>query len=178
MTPPSGSWRTTRVAVFTALERLTPTGLRDYRTGDLLGRLVDDVDGLQDLYLRIAVPVAAGSTVGLLTVVGIGWASPLAGVRPASVWAWLVAWSRGGALAPEPRAAAAGSAARSEPGRGAWTPSRAAPTCWPAVPGPSAGRLDRIDGRLSRATRAEARVAGPAAAYGHLASGATCSAAS
>jgi thiol reductant ABC exporter CydC subunit len=70
----------TRVRVFTALERLAPTGLRDYRSGDLLGRLVDDVDGLQDLYLRVGVPVAAGGLVGAGSVIGLGWAQPLAGV--------------------------------------------------------------------------------------------------
>jgi thiol reductant ABC exporter CydC subunit len=69
----------TRVRVFTALERLAPTGLRDYRSGDLLGRLVDDVDGLQDLYLRIGVPVAAGGLVGAGSVAALGWAEPLAG---------------------------------------------------------------------------------------------------
>ena len=63
---------TTRVRLFTALERLVPADLGDYRSGDLLRRLVDDVDGLQDLYLRVVVPVAAGSAVGIGAVVGIG----------------------------------------------------------------------------------------------------------
>ncbi|MFL6099418.1 MAG: thiol reductant ABC exporter subunit CydC [Actinomycetales bacterium] len=66
----------TRVLLYSALEGLTPVGIGAYRSGDLLARLVDDVDAIQDLYLRVAVPVAAGTAVGLGAVVGLGWAAP------------------------------------------------------------------------------------------------------
>lgn len=168
------SLATTRVAVFTALERLTPAGLGDYRRGDLLGRLVEDVDGLQDLYLRIMVPIAAGSTVGLLTVIGVGWASPLAGVALALglvLAGGVVPWWSSRAAA---RATAAGSAARSELTVAVLD---AVDGCADLLACGAEGRqlaaLDRIDSRLSRATRAEARVAGLAAAAGSLTSGAT-----
>lgn len=46
-----------RVAVFQRLERLAPAGLRTTRRGDLLSRLVADVDSLQDYFLRRLLPV-------------------------------------------------------------------------------------------------------------------------
>ncbi|CAM5629602.1 hypothetical protein SGLAM104S_10290 [Streptomyces glaucescens] len=46
----------TRVAVYRRLERLAPAGLRTTRRGDLLSRLVADVDALQDYWLRWLLP--------------------------------------------------------------------------------------------------------------------------
>ncbi len=57
-----------RVRVYTALERLAPAGLPAFRRGDLLGRLVSDVDDAQHLFLRALVPPAIGVTVCLATV--------------------------------------------------------------------------------------------------------------
>jgi ATP-binding cassette subfamily C protein CydCD len=69
-----------RVGVFRRLERLAPGGLGGTRRGDLLSRLVADVDGVQDYYLRWVLP-AVGAAV---TVVGAaaftGWLLPAAGV--------------------------------------------------------------------------------------------------
>jgi ATP-binding cassette subfamily C protein CydC len=49
-----------RVAIYRRLERLAPAGLRAFRSGDLLTRLVSDVDSVQDLFIRgIAAPLAA-----------------------------------------------------------------------------------------------------------------------
>ena len=49
-----------RVRAFQRLERLAPAGLRTIGPGDLLARLVSDVDATQDLFLRgVAPPVAA-----------------------------------------------------------------------------------------------------------------------
>ena len=57
-----------RVRVYERLERLAPAGLPAFRSGDLLARLVDDVDAVQDLLLRVLPPylvaVLAGGTVG------------------------------------------------------------------------------------------------------------------
>src|SRR5690606_5417762 len=50
-----------RAAVVARLERLLPdsaTGPRSLSTGDLLARLVGDVDTLQDLWARVVVPAA------------------------------------------------------------------------------------------------------------------------
>lgn len=69
-----------RVAVYERLERLSPAGLGDYRRGDLLARLVGDVDSSVDLVVRVLLPVTSGLAAGGLAV-AIGWSLlPAAGV--------------------------------------------------------------------------------------------------
>ena len=51
-----------RLWLYDRLEPLSPAGLAGWRSGDLLARATDDVDTLQDLYLRSLLPVAV--TVG------------------------------------------------------------------------------------------------------------------
>ncbi|QNP64163.1 thiol reductant ABC exporter subunit CydD [Streptomyces genisteinicus] len=53
-----------RVAVFRRLERISPAGLAPRRRGDLLSRLVADVDALQDYWLRWLLPAGAAAVVG------------------------------------------------------------------------------------------------------------------
>jgi thiol reductant ABC exporter CydC subunit len=53
-----------RVAVYERLERLAPAGSAAFRSGDLLSRLVSDVDALQDLWLRVLLPYAVAAVVG------------------------------------------------------------------------------------------------------------------
>jgi ATP-binding cassette, subfamily C, bacterial CydC len=53
-----------RVAVYRRLERLAPTGLREFRSGDLLARLVSDVDSAQELFVRGVTPPLAAALVG------------------------------------------------------------------------------------------------------------------
>src|ERR1700755_2515111 len=49
-----------RVRISRRLERLAPAGLEEFSSGDLLARLVSDVDATQDLFIRgIAAPLAA-----------------------------------------------------------------------------------------------------------------------
>ncbi|WP_412102830.1 thiol reductant ABC exporter subunit CydC [Plantactinospora sp. KLBMP9567] len=50
------------------------------RSGDLLSRLVSDVEAVQDLLLRVLVPGAAATIVGLLAVAGASAVDPLAGL--------------------------------------------------------------------------------------------------
>ncbi|AOP50422.1 thiol reductant ABC exporter subunit CydC [Streptomyces lydicus] len=52
-----------RTRVYEALVPLAPAGTPAFRGGDLLTRLVDDVDAVQDLLLRVLIPVAAGCAV-------------------------------------------------------------------------------------------------------------------
>ncbi|RKN38035.1 thiol reductant ABC exporter subunit CydD [Streptomyces hoynatensis] len=52
-----------RVSVYRRLERLAPAGLGRARRGDLLSRLVADVDALQDYFLRWLLPAAVALTV-------------------------------------------------------------------------------------------------------------------
>ena len=50
-----------RVAIWRRLEALAPAGLLGFRSGDLLARLVGDVDATQDLFVRgITPPITAG----------------------------------------------------------------------------------------------------------------------
>ncbi|SCF64088.1 thiol reductant ABC exporter subunit CydD [Streptomyces sp. Ncost-T10-10d] len=69
-----------RVAVYRGLERIAPAGLRRTRRGDLLSRLVADVDALQDYWLRWLLPVGTAVVVGAATAGFIGWLLPAAGV--------------------------------------------------------------------------------------------------
>lgn len=69
----------TRVAVYRRLERLAPAGLRSARRGDLLSRLVADVDALQDYWLRWLLPASAAAFVGAGAVGFTAWLLPEAG---------------------------------------------------------------------------------------------------
>ncbi|MFB4423183.1 thiol reductant ABC exporter subunit CydD [Streptomyces sp. QL37] len=68
-----------RVAVYRGLERVAPAGLRATRRGDLLSRLVSDVDALQDYWLRWLLPAATALLVGTGAVAFTGWLLPEAG---------------------------------------------------------------------------------------------------
>ncbi|MGA5426416.1 thiol reductant ABC exporter subunit CydD [Streptomyces koyangensis] len=70
----------TRVAVFRRLERLAPAGLRGARRGDLLSRLVADVDALQDYWLRWLLPAGWAALVSTVSVLFMAWLLPSAGV--------------------------------------------------------------------------------------------------
>jgi thiol reductant ABC exporter CydC subunit len=69
-----------RVDVYRRLERLAPAGLPAFRGGDLLVRLLDDVDALQDLLLRVIPPFAIAALVGAATVTLVWWMLPTAGL--------------------------------------------------------------------------------------------------
>ncbi|MFE9836067.1 thiol reductant ABC exporter subunit CydD [Streptomyces sp. NPDC005551] len=69
----------TRVAVYRRLERLAPAGLRTTRRGDLLSRLVADVDALQDYWLRWLLPAGAALLVSAASVGFTAWLLPEAG---------------------------------------------------------------------------------------------------
>ncbi|MFI8850678.1 thiol reductant ABC exporter subunit CydD [Streptomyces sp. NPDC053499] len=68
-----------RVTVYRRLERLAPAGLKDKARGDLLTRLVADVDALQDYFLRWLLPVTVAGTVGVAAVAFTAWLLPAAG---------------------------------------------------------------------------------------------------
>ncbi len=67
-----------RVDVYERLERLAPLGLPAFRSGELLSRLVQDVDSLQDLLLRVVPPFAIALLVGAGTVALVWWMLPAA----------------------------------------------------------------------------------------------------
>ncbi|WP_374225181.1 thiol reductant ABC exporter subunit CydD [Streptomyces sp. ISL-98] len=68
-----------RVAVYRRLERIAPAGLRETRRGDLLSRLVADVDALQDYWLRWLLPAGTALVVGAGAVGFTAWLLPEAG---------------------------------------------------------------------------------------------------
>ncbi|MFF3323242.1 thiol reductant ABC exporter subunit CydD [Streptomyces sp. NPDC002889] len=68
-----------RVSVYRRLERIAPAGLRRARRGDLLSRLVADVDALQDYWLRWLLPAGTAAVVGAASVTFTAWLLPEAG---------------------------------------------------------------------------------------------------
>jgi ATP-binding cassette, subfamily C, bacterial CydC len=105
-----------RVRIYQRLERLAPAGLAAFRSGDLLARLVSDVDTTQDVFLRgigpplVAIAVGAGAVTAALFLL-----APAAGVLAAGLLA-------AGALVPWLAATRARLAARrSAPARGEFT---------------------------------------------------------
>ena len=69
-----------RVRVYERLEALAPAGLPGFRRGDLVARVVDDVDSLQDVVLRVIQPFAVAIIVGSATVAALWWFLPQAGL--------------------------------------------------------------------------------------------------
>ena len=69
-----------RVWLYDRLEPLAPAGLRAWRSGDLLSRAIEDVDTLQDLYLRGLLPVVVTVAAATLAVVVVGVLLPVAGL--------------------------------------------------------------------------------------------------
>ncbi|MBI5087883.1 MAG: thiol reductant ABC exporter subunit CydC [Actinobacteria bacterium] len=76
-----------RVATVERLERIVPArstrhGLADdpLRSGELLARFVGDVDGLQDLWVRVVLPYGAAAIVGAGSVVLVAVLVPAAGL--------------------------------------------------------------------------------------------------
>ncbi len=69
-----------RVSVYERLERLAPLGLPAFGSGDLLARLIGDIDSLQDLLLRVVPPFAIALLVGAATVGLVWWMLPAAGL--------------------------------------------------------------------------------------------------
>jgi len=55
-----------RVTVFEALSPLAPARLRAHRSGDLVSRLVDDVDSLDNFYVRVLGPSIAAALTAIL----------------------------------------------------------------------------------------------------------------
>ncbi|HEX7586675.1 MAG TPA: thiol reductant ABC exporter subunit CydC, partial [Anaerolineae bacterium] len=58
-----------RVWFYTAIEPLAPAGLLKYRSGDLLGRIVGDVETLQNFYVRVLAPPLVAILIGAFMVV-------------------------------------------------------------------------------------------------------------
>ncbi len=57
-----------RVRFYRHLEPLAPTGLAEFRRGDLLARMIGDVDAVQDLSLRVLQPAAVAAAAAAVSV--------------------------------------------------------------------------------------------------------------
>ena len=68
-----------RSDAYRRLERLAPAGLAEYRSGDLVARLVADIDSLADVWLRVLLPYAVVGIVGAGAVLLVAFLVPLAG---------------------------------------------------------------------------------------------------
>ena len=102
-----------RVAIWRRLDALAPAGLPAFRSGDLLTRLVSDVDATQDLFIRGVTPALAAGLVGSAAVLAC---LTLLGPAGLMLAAGLLA---GGVLVPVLALAAARAAARrTAPARG------------------------------------------------------------
>jgi thiol reductant ABC exporter CydC subunit len=69
-----------RERVLARIEPLAPAALEAYRDGELLSRMVADVDQLQDVALRLLLPLGVAVVASTMVVGGVLVVSPLAGV--------------------------------------------------------------------------------------------------
>ena len=91
-----------RVWLYDCLTPRVPAALAGWRTGDLLSRAVDDVDTLQDLYVRAILPLAIAVGAAIIGTVAVGvilpWAALALGVPLAVAIAvpGVLTWRRSG----------------------------------------------------------------------------------
>ena len=91
-----------RLWLYDCLSPRVPAALAGWRSGDLLARAIDDVDALQDLYLRTLLPVAVALGAAVIGTVAVGlilpWAALALGVplAVALVVPALLTWRRSG----------------------------------------------------------------------------------
>ncbi|MBW0115087.1 thiol reductant ABC exporter subunit CydC, partial [Pseudonocardia abyssalis] len=163
-----------RVRIWEALLRLGPAATARLRRGELLSRLISDVDAQQDLLVRVLLPAVAAAAVATGTAVGIGLLLPAAGLVVA------IGLFVAGVLAPATTAWAAhhterrAAAARGEVLARSVEIVEAAPDL---IAFGAAGRFrDRLadaDARLAALLRRAATARGLGAGIGVLAIGAT-----
>ncbi len=91
-----------RLWLYDCLSPRVPVALAGWRSGDLLARAIDDVDALQDLYLRTLLPVAVAAGAAVIGTVAVGLILPWAAVAlglpllVALTVPALLTWRRGG----------------------------------------------------------------------------------
>jgi ATP-binding cassette subfamily C protein CydC len=158
-----------RLEAYRALARSTWVGRR---SGDLLSRVINDVEAVQDLIVRVIVPLVSAGLVAVATVTVLTVLSPAAGV--AVGLSVLIA----GVLVPLGARRSADSASRAvaplrgEMGALATEIAESAPELLAYGAGPVAlGRLADVDARLRRVEARVAWASGLAAAAQVLAAG-------
>jgi thiol reductant ABC exporter CydC subunit len=68
-----------RASIFARIEPLAPAELEAYRDGELLSGMVADIDQLQDVALRLLLPLGVAVAAGTVIVTGVASVSPGAG---------------------------------------------------------------------------------------------------
>jgi len=76
-----------RTSAYQKLVRLAPAGIAEFRSGDLISRLVADIDSLADRWLRVRLPYAAALTAGAGAAALSALILPSAGVALAATLA-------------------------------------------------------------------------------------------
>lgn len=162
-----------RVSIYSRLAANGPVALRPYRRGDLLSRLVADVDSVQDLSLRVLVPGLSGFFVAAGSVALAAWLLPAAGAILA------VALILGGVVVPWlTMLAGSRSAARLAPVQGRMTSevvdlfSGAADIISCGAGRRMVARVEETDAEFTEVQSRGAAAAGIAAALGAAAQGA------
>jgi len=69
-----------RMSAYDRLERLAPAGTAAFRSGDLISRLVSDIDSLTDRWLRVRLPYAVALATGAVTVAVMAALQPASGL--------------------------------------------------------------------------------------------------
>jgi ATP-binding cassette, subfamily C, bacterial CydC len=163
-----------RAAFYERIEPLAPAELEAYRRGDLVSRMVNDVDALQALYLRGVMPSLVGLVVAVACVIACALVIPTAAIALA------LGLTLGGIAVPLLAGGLARRArSRQAAARGDLTAElvellRGAPEL--AAYGREEDALARVrsaDRELARLSRADALVAGLADAAGILVAGLT-----
>ncbi|MGW1989928.1 thiol reductant ABC exporter subunit CydD [Embleya sp. NPDC001921] len=163
-----------RVRVYERLERQAPAGLPAFRRGDLLSRLVTDVDAVQDFFLRALLPACVAAVVGAGAVLTVALVLPeagavlLLGLLAAGI---LVPWLAGRVARRAERRVAA---VRGELAGAVVDLLRGTPELIAAGRAPARlAEVDAVDARLRATEAGQARGAGVGAGLAALVSGAT-----
>jgi thiol reductant ABC exporter CydC subunit len=69
-----------RMSAYDRLERLAPAGTAAFRSGDLISRLVGDIDSLTDRWLRVRLPYAVAAASGAVAVAVMAALLPVTGL--------------------------------------------------------------------------------------------------
>ncbi len=163
-----------RATTYARLTRLAPAGLAELRSGDLLARLVGDVDGLADLWLRVLLPYGSAGVVAAGTVLLVGRLVPAAGLTLAAALVVTAVAAPLAAGAVSRRAERALAPARGALSDAALDLLRGGPEILAAGAAPRAvAAVAAVDGRLAAAERRSALGAGIGGLVAGLAAGAS-----
>lgn len=163
-----------RAATYARLAELAPAGLGELRSGDLLSRLVDDIDGLADVWLRVLLPYAVAVVIAAGTGLLVGWLVPGAGLALVAGLLAVAVIAPLAAGAVSRRAERALAPARGDLADSALDLLRGGPEILAAGAAPHAvAALATVDARLATAERRAALGAGIGGLVAGLAAGAS-----